>query len=390
MIRPTVLLPLLTAVGDVVAAGITWLGWTETGHSGWKAALAVLVVASPLGLIVAQHLPARLARRAGRGLTVTHLGAGVIDAMPRLNRLVIDSHGTVTTGHLVVTEVQALDPEHDRNLRWFAGALSHSSHDPVSRAIARLAGTGRTTGFAEEPELGICGSVDRHPVRVGSTDWLGMDARNGTGTTVGVEVDHRPMGHITVADEVRPDAGHHLAELRSIGINPVLVSSAAERDLARVAELSGAEEWYADTDTLTVVELLDAARSSTGWVTVRRPSPDADGPTQSGPVEVELVLPGANGEDASISIRTEDPSVSTVMRTLGVARRARRARRVAARVAWLTIVVLLPLAAAGLLHPGWAAALALAALAVVALAVALTISAQDSSSPAGPGAPGSR
>lgn len=359
--RPAVLLPAVVALGDAGAAGLTWAGWEYAGRSGESAALAVLLVATPLGLMLAQRLPVRVARHLGRGVGITHVGAGALAAAPRLDLLVLDTARTVTTGNLVVTDVRPLDPTHENNLRWFAGALAHRAHDPVSRAIARLSGNGRTHGFTEEPDRGILGSVDRHPVRVGRTDWLGMADADGCGTTVGVEVDHRPLGHITVADEVRPDAPHQLARLRRSGVRPVLVSAAAEADLARVAGLAGAEEWYADTDTAAVVDRLadsPAAPARVGWATLRA----ADPGERTG---VELVLPGEPGEDTSV--RSSDSSVASIVASLGLLRRTYRARTVAVRAAWVGVAVLAPPAAAGLLPPAVAGALAVAVLLVVAL-----------------------
>ena len=346
----------IASIGDLVLAAGTWLGWMAAGHSGTRAALAVLIVATPVGLILAQQMPVRIARRIGRSLSVIHFDPGAPDVLPRVQRLVIDTHKIVTTGHLVVTDVSAFDPDNDRNLRWFAGALAHRSDKPVNRAIAHLAGTGRTTGFAEEPERGIRGSVDRHPVRVGNADWLGMDwpgrsGSGGTGTTVGVEVDHRPMGHITVADEVRHDARTQLASLRRTGIDPVLVSAASEPNLARIAQLCGAEEWYAGADIDSVADKL--GRADTGTV---RSVPSG---------EVEMLLLDA-------SVNASDSSIGAVVRVLELMRCTRRARVRATRLASLGIALPLPFAAAGLLTPVIAAVLAIAVLVVVGLGAVVT------------------
>ena len=155
--------------------------------------------------------------------------------------------GTVTTGELKVSAVEPLDPDHERNLRWFAGALGHGAqdHDPVARAVARLAARGKLTGVERHDGDGISGSVDRHPVRVGRPGWLGMEGREGLGLTVGVQVDSRPIGYITVADDVRPDARAGVERLRATGVEVVLVSDDGEQNTRHLAELCGVERWHA-------------------------------------------------------------------------------------------------------------------------------------------------
>lgn len=162
-------------------------------------------------------------------------GRGALEAFERLDTLVIDPIGSITDGEPRVVGVEPIDPEHDRSLRWFAGALQHGEDDPVAKAVSRLAGRGGATNVQRLPGMGVLGTVDRHPVRVGSPEWIGVEAEDdGWGKILAVEVDGRAMGRITVADAVRDQAPTAVAALVADGYQIVLAApgEAAARHLA--------------------------------------------------------------------------------------------------------------------------------------------------------------
>jgi cation transport ATPase len=364
---PTI--PLLAGLvaADLVASGATWWGSELAGREGLAPAIAVLLVASPLGFLVARYAPLPVSRRLGRRSGVSYLGASADLALPRLRQLVIEVEHVLTTGHLVVVDVAPLDVQHKHDLRWFAGALAHGSTDPVARAIARLAGPGRPTGVSQGPAHELQGAVDRHPVRFGLN---GVDATgNGTvGTTVRVDVDQRPMGHITVADEVRKTAARCLSSLREEGIEPILVSSTLnEQELMRVSEQVGVSQYHTDTDVSTVAATLPP--DTTGVLRAVGASERAG----------ETTLPGDSGEDTVV--RSADPSIDSVLESIKLVRTLRRARRVARACAATFIVVAVPLAATGILAPVLAAIAAMAGLLLVA-AVACSMVLMHASPPA--------
>jgi cation transport ATPase len=341
---------------DFLGAGATWAGWEAAGHDGLAPALAVLLVASPLGLLIALYAPLPVARRIGRRSGITHLGSAADRGLPRLRRLVTEVDHVVTTGDLTVVGVVPLEERFKRDLRWFAGALARGSTDPVARAIAKLSARGRPTDVSQGTAHELQGAVDRHPVRIALNGSGGGD-HPPVGTTVRVDVDLRPMGHITVADEVRKQAAHCFDALRDEGIEPVLVSTTlAEHDLARIAELAGVTEYHHGPDAVAVLESRDA---TTGVLRAA-----ARGGTD-GDVAGETVLPGDPGEDTTI--RCADPSIEAVVASLRHVRRLRRARRIAQVCAIAAILIAAPLAAAGLLPLARAALLAGASVLLVAI-----------------------
>jgi cation transport ATPase len=343
---------------DLAISGATWWGSELSGRDGLAPAIAVLLVASPIGFLVAHLVPLPVSRQLGRRGGITHLGSAVDRALPRLRTLVIDVEHVLTTGHLVVVDVAPLDVQHKHDLRWFAGALAHGSTDPVARAISRLAGPGRPTGVSQGPAHELWGAVDRHPVR------FGLNGENavigeGVGTTVRVDVDQRPMGHITVADEVRNGAARCLSQLRDEGIEPVLVSATLNKpELMRVSEQVGVSQFHTGTDASTVAASLP--HGTTG--VVRAVGTDPAG---------ETTLPSETGEDTVL--RCADPSIEAAVESIRQARCLRRSRRVARTCAAAVIVVAVPLAASGLLTPVLAAIAAAAGLVLVAAVASLTV-----------------
>ena len=313
--------------------------------------LALLLAALPAAIAL---LPLTwwIARRRSRGEGITWLSRGALTAARRVDLVLLDRWGTVTTGELKVASVEPLDPDHDRNLRWFAGALGHAAEDPVARAVARLSTRGKLSGVEQYDGVGISGSVDRHPVRLGRPDWLGMEVRDGLGVTVGVQVDARPIGYITVADDVRLDAAEGVRRLREIGVEPVLVSDDTEKNTRHLAESCGIERWHAaigpaDRDALTA-EHRDrgAVVASAG----RKPVPSAD-----------LVL----GLDVEDGARLTDLDVGRIATALALSRRCARAaaRTRGFALAWGALGAVL--AALGTLGVAGAAVAALAGCAAV-------------------------
>lgn len=334
----------------------------------WETAVAVLLTALPAALALGTPLALWFARARARVDGVFLDDRSAVDAGARVDTVLLDRWGTVTTGQLRVVAVDPVEPDHERNLRWFAGALGHAADDPVSRAIARLSARGKLSQVRRHEGGGISGSVDRHPVRLGRPDWLGMESRDDAGVTVGVQVDARPIGYITVADDVRPHAAQDVARLRSAGVHPVLVSEDSERNTRELAATCAIEEWYADRPADARAALLEEQHRQGRVVAAAGPTP---------PAGADLVLteesgdPGPGGAGPA-RIRLADLDVGRVATALAMARstarRTARARRTGVVVGLAGVV----LAASGVLSLPLAVAFTLlgcAAVVVVAGAI---------------------
>lgn len=328
----------------------------------------LLLAALPAAIALGAPLSLWFARARARAAGVFLDGARAIAAGSRVDTVLLDRWGTVTTGQLRVVAVEPVEPDHERNLRWFAGALGHAADDPVSRAIARLSSRGKLSQVHQHEGRGISGSVDRHPVRLGRPDWLGMEARDDTGVTVGVQVDSRPIGYITVADDVRPHAADGVARLRSAGVVPVLVSEDSERNTRELAATCGIEEWYADRPAEVRDALVEEQHRRGRLVAVA-------GPTAAARAELVLVADdttvggAAAGPDDQARIRLADLDVARVATALAVTRGAARAATRARRTGIAVGVAGVVLAATGVLSlPLVAGYAVLGCAAVVAVA----------------------
>lgn len=206
--------------------------------------LIILVAGAVVAYVLGAGFPRLVASRVGRRHGIASVPRPAWAVAARVDTVVLDRWGTVTTGRQKVTSVEPLDPDHLRNLRWFAGALEHEAEGRLARAVARLSPRGRVADFAVVPGCGVKGAVDRHPVRVGRPSWVGMTERTDHGTVLGVELDGRPLGYLVVGDELREDATTSVAALVAAGVTPVLVSDDTARNTEHLAGACGIERWH--------------------------------------------------------------------------------------------------------------------------------------------------
>ena len=243
-----VFVPIVIAVA-VITLG-AWLGAGFPVTAACTAAVAVLVIACPCALGLAT--PTALLVGTGRGaqLGILIKGPEVLESTRRVDTIVLDKTGTVTTGKMTLVGV-VTEPGTDRDevLR-LAGALENASEHPIAAAIATAA---QQTGALPQPEnfanvagLGVEGTVDGHAVVVGREALLadrsqrlspelaaakaGAEA-NGR-TVVAVGWDGAPRGVLLIADAIKPTSAEAIAGLRRLGLTPILLTgdnSAAAR-----------------------------------------------------------------------------------------------------------------------------------------------------------------
>lgn len=331
---------LLAGVGHGVVSG-----WDVDAY---RVAVAVLAAGTPAALVAALSLPLWLGARRGRaaGIGLRHTSA--LPVARTADNLVLDGLATLADGKRVTT-IDPVDESHLRNLRWFAGALEHASDNATGRALARLSARGNVTGFREHPGLGVSGHVDRHPVRIGQPQWLGVAHEgdsDGAEETVAVEVDNRVLGTISVVDAVREDAPAAVAALRAAGIDSVLVTDVSPARSSAVAEAVGVRRVVSATSEGSVV-LTGSADPSV-----------SDAALVLGPASPQLTLDSADVASAERALRL----------CRGVSRGIASGSRLA--LGWHGLAV--GVAAAGLLAPWAAAVLGLAGLAVTAVAASHT------------------
>jgi Cu+-exporting ATPase len=242
-----------------LATFVAWLLVDGSVTSAFTAAVAVLIIACPCALGLAT--PTALMVGTGRGaqLGILIKGPQVLESTRTIDTVVLDKTGTVTTGEMSVIGVNPADGVDEAELRHVAATLEHASEHPVARAIAALSEPGEVTGFENHAGFGVSGTVDGHAARVGRPSWLDAEPPGLVGTTVAVAWDGEVRGTITVADAVKESSRQAVADLRRLGLEPVLLTGdnrEVAESVAREVGIDRVEAEVTPEDKLHTVQRL--------------------------------------------------------------------------------------------------------------------------------------
>ncbi|MGW2020728.1 heavy metal translocating P-type ATPase [Streptomyces decoyicus] len=364
----------------VIVLALGTLGyWLATGAgavAAFTAAVAVLIIACPCALGLAT--PTALMVGTGRGaqLGILLKGPEVLESTRRVDTVVLDKTGTVTTGVMTLTGVHLAEGATEPEVLRLAGALEHASEHPIARAITAgaeqrtaegdaAAGTLPTPeDFANVPGLGVQGVVEGHAVLVGREQLLNQwsqfltpelaaakaaaEAEGRTAVTVGWDGAARAV--LVVSDAVKPTSAEAVRRLRALGLTPVLLTGDNQAAAAAVAAEVGIDEVIAEVlpeDKVAVVARLQSEGRSVAMV--------GDGVNDAAALaRADLGLAMGTGTDAAIEagdltlvrgdLRAAADAIRLARATLGTIR---------TNLFWAFgyNVAALPLAAAGLLNP---------------------------------------
>jgi len=370
----SIFVPTVFAISALTLAG--WLYFDGDASKGFTAAVAVLIIACPcaLGLATPTALMVGSGRAAQMGIIIK--GIDVLQSTRRIDTVVLDKTGTVTTGVMTLVEVMCVDGvSRDEALR-NAGAVEKSSEHPIARAIVRSA----------EEELGVLPSLDEFESLpgVGATGRIG-----GTIITVGREemfrerlvilpktirealASSRELGHtavivtwdgqakavISLADQPKPTSAEAIASLRLMGLAPILLTGDNATTARAIAESVGIEtdehHLYAGVmpeDKVAVVRDLQERGYAVAMV--------GDGVNDAAALtQADVGIAMGGGTD--VAMQASDLTiVNGDLRSVPDAIRLSRAtlRTIRTNVFWAFSynVAAIPLAASGRLNPMWA------------------------------------
>ncbi|MEY9863692.1 Cu+-exporting ATPase [Catenulispora sp. GAS73] len=347
--------------------------WLLVGSGGvataFAAAVSVLIIACPCALGLAT--PTALMVGTGRGaqLGVLIKGPEVLENTRKVDTIVLDKTGTVTTGSMALVGVAVADGESEDEALRLAGALEAASEHPIAKAVAAAAAarTGalpEVEGFENVEGLGVQGVVDGHAVVVGREKLLAEWAQHLTPelasaktvaeaagrTAIAVGWDGRARAVLEVADAVKPTSAEAIRELRALGLTPVLLTGDNETVARAVAAEVGIDEVLAEVLPVGKVEAVRRLQAEGRVVAMV-----GDGVNDAAALaQADLGLAMGTGTDAAIEagdltlvggdLRTAATAIRLSRRTLGT---------IKGNLFWAFgyNVAALPLAAAGLLNP---------------------------------------
>jgi P-type Cu+ transporter len=247
-----------------------WLARTGQWSQAFAPAVAVLIIACPCALGLAT--PTALLVGTGRGaqLGILIKGPEILENTRTVDTVVLDKTGTVTSGEMNVVEVIAADGHTADDVLRLAAAVETGSEHPIAAAInryagARLGSVNAATDLATEAGVGASGTVEGAHVRVGrgdAGDLAGPKAQQESSgrTVVTVAVDERCIGLVAVADTIKPSSAEGVAELRSLGLRPILLTGDNRSTALAVAGEVGIDEADVVSDVLPVDKVATIVR----------------------------------------------------------------------------------------------------------------------------------
>ncbi|MHA6668463.1 heavy metal translocating P-type ATPase [Homoserinimonas sp. A447] len=265
----------------IVLSILTLVAWLLLGGSveaAFTAAVATLIIACPCALGLAT--PTALLVGTGRGsqLGILIRGPQTLESTRRVDTIVLDKTGTVTTGEMRLHEVVVANGETVAEVLEVAAAVEHSSEHPIGRAIvagavAKGIGLADAASFTSHQGQGVAATVGDRAVAVGKADWIerdwalplpaalraSFDAAEAAGNTaVVVGWDGAVRGLLIVGDSIKPTSAEAIARFRKLGLTPVLLTGDNAGAAANVAASVGIEDVRAG---VTPAGKLEAIRS---------------------------------------------------------------------------------------------------------------------------------
>ena len=227
-----------TPIVVFLAIGLTFLPYLFVEHYVFRdwlyRALIFLVISCPCALVISIPLGYFGGLGAASRNGILFKGASFLDALTKVDTVVMDKTGTVTKGVFKIKEIKALGHQETEFMKYVLAMEKQSTH-PVARAISayKIEGTDfEATEVSEVAGKGLQGTVNGKTVFVGNMALIAEngievppETKNIVESIVLIAIDGKFAGYVTIADELKEDAHHAIKQIRKSGVSKIIMLS---------------------------------------------------------------------------------------------------------------------------------------------------------------------
>lgn len=340
---------------------ITFITWAFLGdqHRALSAAIAVLVIACPcaLGIAVPMSLAVATAQGAKHSMVIRNPDA--LSTLSQVDAVVLDKTGTLTDGQLQVHETLSLGATDLNENLAIASALERSSNHPIAKAIAKLDPSLTAESVKETAGIGLTGTVQGNQYSIGFSQkdsFTNQAEVNSALEQIGpksiaiLSKDNQALLVIGLSDNLRPDAQPAISELKKLGVEPVLLSGDLTARVSQVATELGISSWHARVSPEEKLQLLRTMKEQ-GRTTAMVGDGLNDVAALAG-ADVGIAMgSGTHAAQSAAAVTILDDNPLAIAYALDLSKRTWRNIRQNLGWAFGYNIILIPVAALGILNP---------------------------------------
>lgn len=371
----------------IILAILTFLVWTFVlGDSakGLSAAIAVLVIACPcaLGIAVPMSLVVATSMGAKQGIVIRN--PDTLSLLSKVTKVVLDKTGTLTTGQLEVTKIIALYKTDSKEAVAMAAAVERSSTHPLAKAIASLDQTMTATNVQEIAGHGVSGTVNGKEITVTRSQTLKVSnqdelasaiAEAGAASIVVVSWDNTARLVLALSDGIRTESAKAISQLQSLNVEPMLLSGDTKARVESVAHELGIKSYFGEVTPEEKLNKIKTLRTDSegNTLVIAMVGDGLNDVAALAGADVGIAMgSGTHAAQSAAAITIVDDNPLAISYALALSKKTWTNIRQNLGWAFGYNVLLIPVAAAGLLNPMFAGiAMAFSSISVVINALRL-------------------